>query len=570
MFYKTWDPVKSTGATRRIERSVMFKKTYPRLLESVADVMQDIEQELNRLKLPRKNITRTLLLTEESVVSFLENISEKKQKDMEICIRRRFGEVSIRISVEGEEYDPSMEMHIPGDEGLDGAGSELQSTLHSRILRGFGNEISYSYKNKRNILYITVKKSERKSLYLTLSAFAAAIIVGILLQLIGNDALIQGLNETLFSPIKTMFINSLNMVMVPVVFFSLVSCISDLSNISELGRIGGKTVVLYMITSVCAILIGMSAYFLLQPGTAGVMIPETAGESVGQMEISVLQIIVDIVPKNLAAAFVNANMLQVIFIAVLCGLAVGAIGERGKILKDIFNACNDLFLKITGMIITFVPLVTFCSITALVSTSGLQMLQMLAGVVGSVILGLILLVVLYCTILLLLAHENPVTFIRKFSPNTLLTFTLSSSNAAMPSNLECCQKKLGISPKIASFSIPLGATINMDGTCIYLAVSSLFLANIYGVEIAGTTIVTLMLSILMLSIGAPGVTGSALICLSTLVAQLGIPVESVALFMGVDQILSMFRAAANSTGDAVVSVIVAKSEHLLDTKTFRE
>ena len=360
------------------------------------------------------------------------------------------------------------------------------------------------------------------------------------------------------------------MVMVPVVFFSLISCISDLTNVSELGRIGSKTISFYMFTSVCAILIGMGAYFLLRPGVSAATIPEIKGQSIDQIDISVLQIIVDIVPKNLVAAFENANMLQVIFIAVLCGLSVGAIGERGKILKDIFNACNDLFLSITRMIITFVPLVTFCAITALVSTSGLQILQMLAGLIGVVILGLIMLITLYGILLLVFARENPVTFLRKFSPNTLLTFTLSSSNAAMPSNMECCQKKLGISSKIVSFSIPLGATINMDGTCIYLAASSLFLANVYGIDIVGGTLVTLMLSILMLSIGAPGIPGSALICLSTLVVQLGIPVESVALFMGVDQILSMFRAAANSTGDAVASVIVAKSENLLDTKVFRE
>lgn len=547
----------------------MFRRTYPRRLDSITNIMQDIEGELKRLKLSQKDFTRTLLLTEESVVSFLENVSEKKEKDMEISIRRRLGDTSIRISVEGEEYDPSMEICMPGEAWREDADSEIQSILHSRILRAFGNEVSYSYKNKRNILYITVKKAEQKSLYLTLGAFAAAIVVGILLQLIGNVTLIQGLSKYLFSPIRTVFLNALNMVMVPVVFFSLVSCISDLSNVSELGRIGGKTISFYMFTSLCAILIGMGAYFLLQPGTSDVMISEASAKSMEQMDISVLQIIVDIVPKNIVSAFENANMLQVIFIAVLCGLAVGAIGERGKILKDIFNACNDLFLSITRMIITFVPLVTFCAITALVSTSGVEMLQMLAGLIACVILGLVMLIVLYCMLLLLFAHENPFTFIKKFSPNTLLTFTLSSSNAAMPSNMECCEKKLGISAKVASFSIPLGATINMDGTCIYLAASSLFLANIYGIDISGSTLVTLMLSILMLSVGAPGVTGSALICLSTLVVQLGIPVESVALFMGVDQILSMFRAAANSTGDAVVSVVVAKSENLLDTSVFR-
>lgn len=551
----------------------MFKQTYPRAISSVSRIMQDIETELTQRKIPTKRIARILLLTEESVVSFIENVSQKAESGLEICIRRRLGDLSIRIAVEGEEYDPSMQMHVPGDHALDMAGSEIQTLLHSRILQAFGSEITYAYKNKRNILFITIKKSEQKSLYLTLGAFAMAIVVGILLQLAGNPALTQGLSTYLFSPIKTMFLNALSMVMVPVVFFSLVSCISDLSNVSDLGRIGSKTVMFYLFTSVCAIFIGIGAYCLLQPGaTASMTLPVSETQSASQVEqvdISILQIIIDVVPKNIVTAFEEANMLQVIFIAVLCGLAVGAIGERGKVLRDIFTACNDLFLRITRMIITFVPLVTFCAITALISTSGAQVLQMMTGLAGTVILGLVFLVILYSLLILLVAHENPFAFLRKFGPNTLLTFALSSSNAAMPSNLDCCQKKLGISSKIASFSIPLGATINMDGTCIYLSVASLLLANIYGVDITGSTLVTLLLSILMLSIGAPGVSGSALICLSTLVVQLGIPVESVALFMGVDQILSMFRAAANSTGDAAVSVVVAKLENLLDTTVFR-
>lgn len=271
----------------------------------------------------------------------------------------------------------------------------MQAALRSRILQAYGNELSHTYKNKRNILFITAKKSGQKSLYLTLGAFALAIVAGILLQLLGNQLLVTGLDTYLFTPIKTMFLNALKLIMVPVVFFSLVTCISDLSNISELGRIGGKTLAFYLFTSMCAIAIGIGMFFLLQPGAPVMELPMAAAQETAQMEsVSILNIIVNIVPDNIVTAFQNADMLQVIFIAVLCGIAVGAIG-------------------------------------------------------------------------------------------------------------------------------------------------------------------------------APGVTGAAFICLSTLVVQLGIPVEAVTILMGIDQLMSMLRTTANSTGDAVGALVVAKSEKMLDVDMYR-
>ena len=546
----------------------MFKQTYPRSLQAVSAIMQDVEAALRRMKLPQKRLTRTLLLTEECVAALVENLTQKKERPIEVCVRKHLGDISIRITAEGEEYDPTLEVHT-GTES-DDQDRDVQAALRSRILQAYGNELSHTYKNKRNILFITAKKSGQKSLYLTLGAFALAIVAGVLLQLLGNQLLVTGLDTYLFTPIKTMFLNALKLIMVPVVFFSLVTCISDLSNISELGRIGGKTLAFYLFTSMCAIAIGIGMFFLLQPGAPVMELPMAAAQETAQMEsVSILNIIVNIVPDNIVTAFQNADMLQVIFIAVLCGIAVGAIGEQGKVLRDIFNACNELFLRITRMIISLVPIATFCAITSLVATTGLEMLKMLASLVGTILLGLIVLILVYGLLIFLFTRESPFTFYRKYSPCMLLAFTLSSSNAVMPSTIEYCENKLGVPPKIASFSIPLGSTINMDGSCVYLAVSALFLANIYGVEIAGSTLLTLAISVMMLAIGAPGVTGAAFICLSTLVVQLGIPVEAVTILMGIDQLMSMLRTTANSTGDAVGALVVAKSEKMLDVDMYR-
>jgi Na+/H+-dicarboxylate symporter len=546
----------------------MFKQTYPRTLASIDAIMRDVKAELERLKLPRKNLVHALLLTEECTAALIENVSQRSDEPVEVAVRKRFGDISVRITVAGEECDPTLE--VPLGDGTDQQDRDVQAVLRHRILRAYDSDLSHSHKNNRNVVTLTVKKNARKTLWFTLAAFVLAIIVGVALQLIGNESLITGLDANLLTPVRTMFLNALKMIMAPVVFFSLVNCISDLSNVSELGRMGGKTIAFYLFACVCAICIGIGVFYLIHPGAPVAEMPQTDAASLSQMEeVSILSTIVNIVPDNIASAVLEADMLQIIFIAVLCGIAVSVIGERGKILKEIFDACNELFLRITRMIISVVPIATFCAVTSLVATTGIGMLLSLVGVVGTFVLGLLILLVVYGLSILVLTRESPITFYRKYASCMLLAFTLSSSNATMPTTIQYCVNKLGVSPKVASFAIPLGSTINMDGSCVYLAVCSLFLAQMYGVDISGGTLLTLAISVMMLAIGAPGVTGAAFICLSTLVVQLGIPVESVTILMGIDQLLSMLRTTGNTTGDAVGAIVVAKTERLFDEEMYR-
>jgi Na+/H+-dicarboxylate symporter len=202
-------------------------------------------------------------------------------------------------------------------------------------------------------------------------------------------------------------------------------------------------------------------------------------------------------------------------------------------------------------------------------TIGNETLLSIAGFVGTFLLALAMMLVVYCLLVLVFARLNPIYLLKKHAPTMLTNFSLASSNAAMPFNINSC-KKLGISSKVSSFSIPLGATVNMDGSCIYMAVAGLFLANVFGVEIDGSALFSMVFSIIILSVGAPGIPGSGLICLSVLLTQLGIPAEALSLVMGIDSILGMFRVVVNSTGDVAVSLIVAKSERLLDREKYQQ
>jgi Na+/H+-dicarboxylate symporter len=278
------------------------------------------------------------------------------------------------------------------------------------------------------------------------------------------------------------------------------------------------------------------------------------------MTVSIKDTIVGIVPSNFLDPFLKSDMLQLIFMAVLFGVATGLIGKYSAMLKDLFQACNDLFLKVTTLIIKIMPVAVFCSIASMMLKMGIESILSVLGMFGTFLFGLVCMMAIYCLLMLVLARLNPLPFLRKYSPVMLQVFSMASSNASIPVNMEACEKKLGISGRVFSLSIPLGATLNMDGTCVHLAVFALALAKIYGVPISGATLLSIIVSIVVLSMGAPGIPGSGLICLSVLLTQMNVPVEAIGLVMGIDPLIGMFRCMSNCLGDVAVTSIVAKSE----------
>ena len=223
----------------------------------------------------------------------------------------------------------------------------------------------------------------------------------------------------------------------------------------------------------------------------------------------------------------------------------------------------------TTLIIKVMPLAVFCAICSMMLTMGLDTIRSVLGIFGTFLFGLAALTLLYCVMLLVFGRLNPVPFLKKYAPSLLQVFSMASSNASIPLNLEACEK-LGIDKKVYSLSIPLGATLNMDGTCIHLAVFALALAKSYNVEVSGAMLAGLIVSIIVLSMGAPGIPGSGLICLSVLLAQINVPVEAIGLVMGIDALAGMFRTVGNCMGDVAVSTLVARQEHALDLETYEK
>lgn len=527
--------------------------------------LDGIEQRLAKYGLKKKEISKAMLASEELIASMAEHAREGAQ--MQLAVRRILGEITIEISIPGEAYDFTQSLQFGVSLDTEEIGMEAQSTIRNIILRSFAEDLKYRHRGGVNSIRLTVLRSNRTQLYYTLGAMLLAIIIGLLMKGLVPESFAGLLNDNLLVPVKTMFMNGLKMVVAPVVFFSIVSCISQFGSLGELGKVGGKVMLLYLMTTVFATAIGIGANYLFQPGgsgTANMLLADASSITSQQMHVSLKDTIVNIVPGNFVKPFLDADMLQLIFLAAFCGIAVGMIGKYSKILSDFFEACNELFLKITVLLVKFMPIAAFCSILSMILKTGVQTLLSVLSMCLVFIFGLMMIIVVYCLMMAVLARLNPLTFIKKYASTMIQVFSMASSNASLPLNMGVCEKKLGVSPKVYSLSLPLGATMNMDGTCIYLGVFALALARVYGVSINSAMLMSVVMSIIILSIGAPGVPGSGMICLSVLLTQLGVPVEAVGLVMGIDPLIGMLRTMSNCTGDVAVSCMVAKQENLMD------
>ncbi|MCR5090517.1 MAG: dicarboxylate/amino acid:cation symporter [Oscillospiraceae bacterium] len=487
-----------------------------------------------------------------------------------VVIKRFYSSAVIELEAKGSRIDELENGNIDTAVHLLEEGSE--DSISAVMLKAYGDRLKYIYKDGSNRVRISTQKGEHSAMYAALLALAAAVVVGLLCRSFMPASVNGGLIKFFLSPIKTMFINAMKIIVGPVVFFSIISCFSQFSSLSELGKIGGKVMGLYLLTIVLAVCVGFGMFSLINPGEWEMALEGTmqaANVSVNtDVDTSLIGMLVGIIPSNLFKPFVESNTLQIIFLAVLLGTAVGMIGRYTKILQDYFEACNELFLTVTKIISRFIPLAVFCAVTLMILQTGTDSLLAMLSMAGTDIAALLVMMLLYGFIILLFARINPIKFYRKDWPGMLTSFSLSSSNAAMPTNIQICTESLGVSPKVCGFSIPLGATVNMDGTSIHLAVAAMFLARMYGVEVPASAMVSIVITIVMLSLGTPGVPGASLVCLGILLNQIGVPTEAIGLIMGVDSLLDMFRTTSNTTGDMAVTLVVAKSEGLLDMEIY--
>lgn len=407
-----------------------------------------------------------------------------------------------------------------------------------------------------------------------LIAMGLGLVLGSLLQWIAlpEDHFVNAfaLNGVIDAGGK-IFITLLKMLVVPLVFVSLVCGAASLGDTGSVGRLGGKTIGLYLLTTAIAVSMAMLIALTTDPGLGG----ETANQAQAATAFepktapSVKDTFINVVPGNPIAAMADGKMLQVILFALLFGLALSRAGTSGQKLRAFFVDLNEVMMRLITMIIMLTPIGVFCLMTQLGATLGLAEIAKVAMYFATIVIALLAHAALvYPLLLKSLTGLSPLAFLAKMREPLLVAFSTSSSGATLPVTLRTVEHKLGVPNNVASFAVPLGATINMDGTAIMQGVATIFIAQFYGIDLGLTALLTVVLTATLASIGTAAVPGVGLITLTLVLDQVGLPVEGIALIIGVDRLLDMLRTAVNVTGDATVATIVASSEDQLDREVF--
>ncbi len=398
----------------------------------------------------------------------------------------------------------------------------------------------------------------------------AGLVLGSLINAFASDvAFIQDyFVNGLFHVVGAMFITGLKMLVVPLVTFSLICGVYGIGDITKLGRVGVKAFGLFILTTTLAITLAIIVAGIVGPGE-GFELTGEQGDFTAPVAPPLTQVIIDLVPGNPVAAYAEGNMLQIIFFTILFAVCMLMVGEPGRKVAEGAERLNQIMMQVVTVVMHVAPYGVFALMAKTFALQGLGLIMPMIAYFGTVVVVLLLHATgTLMTLLKLLAKISPIMFLRKMRTVQIFAFSTSSSNATIPVTLRTTEKRLGVDNPTASFIVPFGATINMDGTAIMQGVATIFIANVYGIDLGLSGYLTVIGMAVLASIGTAGVPGVGLIMLAMVFNQVGLPVEGIALIMGVDRLLDMMRTAVNVTGDAAITSIVAKSEGSLDEQIF--
>lgn len=543
----------------------MVKTIVPADLSGIGAGLDFIEEALKEYKFKPKYIREAMLLSEESMVRLIDNATIGGT--IHIHVRKRRGLANITLSAPGVELTGSVTAGF--DINSDDVERGNESAIRGILLKAYEDKIRYARKGKYNFIDVTAGMPEQVFAIRTLAALLSAVVVGYILSVALPDGAKLALDTYFLNPINQIFINMLLLVAAPAVFFSIMTNVANYSSFFDPGRVSVKTIIGCALTSVAAVVIGIAMFQLFLPGTLGQLSAAKVGEiSVVNEEMDFVSTLVNIVPSNIIDPFRNVDTVQLIFLALICGVALGRIGDYSSTLRNMVEALNTLFAKVVSILMNIIPVVVFASTVSLMINIGNGILLSVIQMLGALLAGILIMMLLYCILVLAVARVSPVTFIKKYFPTMKEIFILGSGIAALPKTMRCCKNSFGISPKVYSFSIPFGANFNMDGNCIYLSIAGLFIARLCGMQLASSQVLPLIFTVLILSIGAPIAPGTAIVCLTVILNQMGVSLGAVSVLFGVNAVIEMLTGMSNTMGDIAVSLAIARSENLLNTDVF--
>jgi Na+/H+-dicarboxylate symporter len=392
------------------------------------------------------------------------------------------------------------------------------------------------------------------------------ILIGMILGMAVGA--IMGPEAEIFKPLGTLFINCIKMLIVPLVFCSLVVGVTSMQDTKKMGRIGLKSILLYMGTTAIAISIGLGMATLFTPGAGVNMVAHSAAATAKEAP-TLVQTLLNMIPKNPINALAAGNILQIIVFALGLGISLTLIGEKAEPATKLFESLAEAMYKLTELVMKMAPIGVFGLMAWVAGKYGLEILLPLIKVIAVVFLGSIIhVLVFYSGLIRIMGRLNPICYLRGIVNPAAVAFTTTSSSGTLPATIKAAREELGVSKGISSFVLPLGATINMDGTALYQGVCALFIAQAFGIDLTFSDYLLIIATSTLASIGTAGVPGAGLIMLSLVLTTVGLPMEGLAIVAGIDRILDMARTSVNVCGDLMVAVLVAKSENDIDEAVY--
>lgn len=528
-------------------------------IEELSTASIAVDEALKKVKISDEDRVRTLLTLEEVLALLIENA----QVDSKLTIRlsRGLNTRTLYISCRGQQIDLKAMTDWADLNPEDGfAAPEAEEHIREIILRSQSDRLSATYSKGINRVKFTIYRAPNASLRNTLVGVVAGLLAGGLVRSLCAPGLEEEISELVFSPLYELFLSAIQMVMAPLVFFSLVSSLIGLSDLSSLGRIGGKIFGFYTFTASCAAAIVYLLMTLFQPGDFGALAGAFVSDNTDVEMLSPLHQLLHIVPDSFVAPFVNTDMMQVLFIAICFGIVASMMGQSGRPICTFVESMNELFSKLMELIAKVLPFAVFGSMANMVLEMNVSNMLNLMSLAGIILLTIALMLGVY-SVMLLLAGLNPIHVFRSHLDAVIVAATSFSANAAMPVAMRCCRED-GISPKIYSFSIPLGSTINMDGQSIVNLSVVLFLANLCGVHIGAAAMITLIFTVLLMGMATPSAPGASLACQTMLLAMVGVPPAALALVLALNTLLEPFVVAIETVCDGVITTLVSKSEEV--------
>ncbi len=383
-------------------------------------------------------------------------------------------------------------------------------------------------------------------------AFVAAIVLGA----------VFGSSISFVQPLGDLFLRLIKFIIAPLILATLVVGVASNSDTKQLGRVGIKTLAYYLVTTGIAVVIGLAIAFAIQPGKGvNIAADNMDSEVVEQEEQDVITTLLNIIPENPFTALTEGNILQIIFFALFIGIAITLVGEKAQPVFRFFDGFAEIMYKITGIVMKLAPIGIFGLLAPIVGEYGLSVLMPLIKIILAVLIAcLVHAAIVYSSAVKMFAKMNPLKFFKGISPAAIVAFSTASSAGTLPVTMKNTEENLGVSNRISSFVLPLGATINMDGTAIYQGAAVIFIAQFYGLDLTFIEMLTVVLMTVLASIGTAGVPGAGLVMLTMVLTSIGLPLEGIALIAGVDRILDMMRTTVNIVGDASAAVVVAGTE----------